>query len=216
MPEFKPVPPETVALDALRDKVLIIFFTAILIASLAYVLGSVSPGWIAGRVRGLDLRFEGQETLSFMNAMTVLGKPVGVMVFAADFFKGYLAVGTALLFTNSIWMGVLAGLAAVAGQIWPLFHDFSGGRGGATAAGVLAAASPWTLAISVTLLALLAAVIGRKEHAEVLTIALLPGIVFLTEQGDLAQISLTLMLAALLMIPRWKSVEVILGARKEN
>ncbi|HBK80784.1 MAG TPA: glycerol-3-phosphate acyltransferase, partial [Nitrospinae bacterium] len=120
------------------------FFTVVLIGSLAYALGSVSPGWFAGRARGLDLRFEGQETLGFVNAANVLGTPVGVMVFAADLFKGYLAVGAALLFTDSPWMGVLAGLAAVAGQIWPLFHDFSGGRGGATAAGVLVAASPWT------------------------------------------------------------------------
>ena len=192
------------------------FFTVVLIGSLAYALGSVSPGWFAGRARGLDLRFEGQETLGFVNAANVLGTPVGVMVFAADLFKGYLAVGAALLFTDSPWMGVLAGLAAVAGQIWPLFHDFSGGRGGATAAGVLVAASPWTLAISVTLLALLAAVTGRRAHAEVLAIVLLPGIAILTERGDLVQISLTLLLAALLMTPRWKSVEVLLGARKAN
>ena len=49
------------------------FFTVVLIGSLAYALGSVSPGWFAGRARGLDLRFEGQETLGFVNAANVLG-----------------------------------------------------------------------------------------------------------------------------------------------
>ncbi|MDP7166241.1 MAG: glycerol-3-phosphate acyltransferase [Nitrospinota bacterium] len=195
---------------------MILFFTATLIGALAYVLGSISPAWFAGRSRGLDLRFEGLETLDFLNAAAVLGKPVGVTVFAADIIKGYIAVGAAMLFTDSTWAALLAGGAVVAGQIWPLFHDFAGGRGTATSAGVLIAASPWTFLITATLLALLSAVTGRRAHAEVLTIVLLPGVAIMVERVELATVSLAIVLAALLIVPRWRDVEVLLGARKAN
>lgn len=195
---------------------MILIFTTTLITALAYALGSISPAWFAGRARGLDLRFEGDESLSFLNAGKILGKPVGVIVFAADLFKGYIAVNGALLFTNSPWVVLLAGIAVVAGQIWPLFHDFSGGKGGATAAGAILAASPWTLIITLTLYALLSAIIGRRAHAEVLTIILLPGAAILVERADLAPVSLTIVLAGLMIVPRWREVEVLLGARKAN
>jgi glycerol-3-phosphate acyltransferase PlsY len=199
-----------------RIIVLILIFTTILITALAYALGSISPAWFAGKARGLDLRFEGDESLSFLNAGKILGKPVGVIVFVADLLKGYIAVSGALLFTNSPWVVLLAGIAVVAGQIWPLFHDFSGGRGGAAAAGAILAASPWTLIITLTLYALLSAVIGRRAHAEVLTIILLPGAAILVERADLAPVSLAIVLAGLMIVPRWREVEVLLGARKTN
>lgn len=195
---------------------MIFFFTIVLISALAYGLGSVSPAWFAGRAKGLDLRFEGIETLDFENAGGVLGRPVGVTVFAADFFKGYIAVSAALIATDSGWGALLAGALVVAGQIWPLFHDFAGGKGGAVAAGVLAAAAPWTLAISLTLLALLSAITGRRTHAEVLVIVLMPGVAILAERADIALISLAAALACLLIAPRWREVEILLGAKKRG
>ncbi|MEE9241464.1 MAG: glycerol-3-phosphate acyltransferase [bacterium] len=186
----------------------------VLIGALAYLLGSVSAAYFAGRSRGMDLRFEGEETLDFLNAGLVLGRPAGAMVFVADFLKGQIAVGLAMLLSGSPWAVALAGLLAVAGQVWPLFHGFAGGRGTAVAAGVLLAASPWTLVISATLLALLYFVTGRLAHAEVLTFALLPGVTILTEKTDLALMSLTIFMAAVLIIPRRRVVEVLLGMRK--
>ena len=97
------------------------FFTVVLIGSLAYALGSVSPGWFAGRARGLDLRFEGQETLGFVNAANVLGTSVGVMVFAVvqkllspeylrgDFWGYFLSFGLAgkFVFATGFWDGTV-------------------------------------------------------------------------------------------------------------
>ncbi len=187
---------------------------AALTGALAYLLGSVSPAYFAGRSRGLDLRLEGDETLDFLNAGRVLGRPAGAMVFVAELLKGQIAVGLAMLLGGSPWAVALAGLLAVAGQVWPLFHDFAGGRGLAVAAGVLIAASPWTLVISATLLALLYFVTGRLGHAEVLTFVLLPGVAILTERADLAMMSLAIFMTALLIIPRWRTVETLLGMRK--
>jgi len=189
---------------------------ALLTAALAYGIGSVSPAWFAGRARGLDLRFEGSETLDFANAGRVLGRGVGALVFVADLLKGQVAVGLALLLTDSPWTAAAAGLSVVAGQIWPMFHDFAGGRGTAPAAGVLLAASPWTLAITGTLLALLAALTGRLAHAELLAAALMPGVAILVGGGDISLMMLAIGMAAMLVGARWRLVEVLLGVRKEE
>lgn len=188
--------------------------TVLLAGALAYLLGSVSPAYFAGRSQGMDLRFEGEETLDFMNSGIVLGHPAGAMVLIAEFLKGLIAVALALILSGSPWGVALAGLLAVSGQIWPLFHGFAGGSGLAVAAGVLFGASPWTLVISATLLALLYFISGRLAHAEVLTFALLPGVVIITEIADLSLISLAIALSAVLIISRKRDVEVLLGMRK--
>ncbi len=194
--------------------VVIPILIAVLSGALAYIIGSISPAYFAGRSRGLDLRFEGDETLDFLNTGRVLGHPAGAMVFVADFLKGLIAVGLAGLLSGSPWAAALAGLLAVSGQVWPVFHGFVGGRGLAVAAGVLFAASPWTLVISSTLLALLYFVTGRMGHAEVLTFALLPGAAIIAEKADLPLMSLAIILSVILIIPRWRTVQVILGMRK--
>ncbi len=185
-----------------------------LAGALAYIIGSISPAYFAGRSRGLDLRFEGDETLDFLNAGRMLGHPAGAMVFVADFLKGQIAVGLAALLSGSPWAIALAGLLAVGGQVWPVFHGFVGGRGLAVAAGVLFAASPWTLVISATLLALLYFVIGRMDHAEVLTFALLPGVTIIAERADIPLMSLAIIMAVILIVPRWQTVQVLIGMRK--
>ncbi|MEE9276646.1 MAG: glycerol-3-phosphate acyltransferase [bacterium] len=108
----------------------------------------------------------------------------------------------------------MAGLAVVAGHTWPLFHGFAGGDGLAPAAGVLLAVSPWTLLISLTLLALLASILGRADHAELLAIALMPAVTFLAERGRLDALGIAIGLACFLIAARWRVAEVLLGARK--
>ncbi len=185
-----------------------------LAGALAYLLGSVSPAYFAGRSRGMDLRFEEDETLDFLNAGRVLGPPAGAMVFVAEFLKGQIAVGLAMLLSGSPWAVALAGLLAVSGQVWPAFHGFVGGRGLAVAAGVLLAASPWTLVISATILALLYFVSGNMSHAKIMTFALLPGVTIITERTDLPLMSLAIFMAGVLIFPHWRDVQVLLGMRK--
>jgi len=187
-----------------------------LACALAYLIGSISPAWFAGRARGLDLRFEGEETLDGENAWRVLGRGAGALVFLADMLKGQAAVELAYLIAETPLAIALAGLAVTAGHVWPLFHGGAGGRGLAPAAGVLLAASPWTLAISATLFALLASLTGRLAHAELFAIALMPGAAILAGRGDPSLMLLAIGLAGILIWARWRLVEVFLGVRKEE
>lgn len=189
---------------------------AVLLAGIAYALGSISPAFFAGKARGLDLRFEGRETLDSRNAGEVLGLPVGALVFIGDVLKAQIAIGLALYLGDSPLAIVGASLGVVAGHLWPLYHGFSGGDALAPAAGVLLAVAPWTLLISFTLLTLLACIIGRAAYSEIATAALLPGVAFLAEMGRLDILAIAIGLACILIIARWHEVEILLGMRKRE
>lgn len=105
----------------------------------AYLLGSISSSYIAGRVAaGVDIREFGSGNAGATNSLRVLGWRVGLLVFIADIVKGVLAIAFAHLVTNGgHWSMALAGLAAVVGHNWPIYFQFRGGKGVATTIGVL-------------------------------------------------------------------------------
>jgi glycerol-3-phosphate acyltransferase PlsY len=110
-----------------------------------YLLGSIPSGWLAGRwLAGLDIRQEGSGSTGATNVLRVLGKGPALAVFAVDVLKGSLAVllAKAVLqpigFDNgSDWWVVAAGLAALAGHIWPVWLGGNGGKAVATGLGML-------------------------------------------------------------------------------
>lgn len=189
---------------------------ATLLAVLAYALGSLSPAYFAGKARGLDLRFEGRETLDARNAGELLGLPAGALVFVGDVLKAQIAIGLALYLGNSPLAIVGASLGVVAGHLWPLYHGFAGGDALAPAAGVLLAVAPWTLLIAFTLLTLLACIAGRAAYSEIATAALLPGVALLAEKGRLDTLAIAVGLAIILIAARWGEVEILLGIRRRE
>lgn len=124
----------------------------------AYLIGSVPSGYIAGRMRGIDLRKEGSGNIGATNALRVLGKKIGYMVFAADIFKGWLAVFAGYAFAwwllpaQTIPLGVLGAICGMVGHIFPVWLGFQGGKGIATSGGVMIALFPIEVFISGLLL----------------------------------------------------------------
>jgi glycerol-3-phosphate acyltransferase PlsY len=111
-----------------------------LIVLAAYLLGSFPTAYIAGRaLKGVDIRRIGDGNMGAANAYRQLGTGVGIAVGAADAAKGALAVLIALVADVPQLLVLLAGAAVVAGHNWPVFLGFRGGRGEATAIGVLLA-----------------------------------------------------------------------------
>ncbi len=112
-------------------------------------MGSIPFGYLAGRVKGVDLREHGSRNIGATNAMRVLGKAWGIPVFLLDFVKGYLP---ALLWWRygaadaGEWLRygglVLVSLATILGHTYTCFLQFKGGKGVATTAGVLMSISP--------------------------------------------------------------------------
>lgn len=116
--------------------------TTVFILLIAYVLGSIPSGLIAGKAFfGIDIREHGSGNLGATNSFRVLGKKAGIFVTLADILKGTAAALIPIL-SGAPVHPLLAGLFAVIGHMFPVFAGFRGGKAVATSAGVLLAYSP--------------------------------------------------------------------------
>lgn len=108
-----------------------------------FFLGAIPFGFLAGKLRNIDLRTEGSRNIGATNTLRVLGKPAGITVLLLDMAKGLIPVLAArnVLHLSSWWI-VAAGMLAVLGHIYSPFVRFKGGKGVATSLGVLFGLSP--------------------------------------------------------------------------
>ena len=113
---------------------------AILVVPLGYLLGSFPSGYLAGRwCAGVDSRQLGSGSTGATNVLRQVGKGPALVVFLVDVFKGSAAVilARALLGAGAYGWLVAAGLAALAGHIWPIWLGGKGGKAVATGFGML-------------------------------------------------------------------------------
>jgi acyl phosphate:glycerol-3-phosphate acyltransferase len=123
------------------------FVASSLAIALAYLVGSLSFAVIFSRLMGLaDPRSYGSGNPGATNVLRSGHKGAAVLTLAFDVLKGYVPVVVALLAQERFGLGgqtvALVGLAAFLGHLWPVFFRFRGGKGVATAAGVLLALNP--------------------------------------------------------------------------
>lgn len=114
----------------------------------AYLLGSLSFAVIVSRVMGLnDPRSYGSGNPGATNVLRSGNKLAAILTLIFDALKGWLPVWLVARFGEPYGLGegavALVGLAAFLGHLWPVFFRFQGGKGVATAAGVLLAFNPW-------------------------------------------------------------------------
>ena len=114
-----------------------VIFTALLLLAIGYLLGAIPSGYIAGRwLKGIDLRNCGSGSTGATNVLRNVGKGPALAVFLIDVGKGALAVLLAKSVGLNDWIQVLAGLAALAGHIWPVWLGWNGGKAVATGFGM--------------------------------------------------------------------------------
>jgi glycerol-3-phosphate acyltransferase PlsY len=117
--------------------------TPIIGVIISYLAGSIPSAYVAGRLRGVDLRKQGSGNLGATNVVRVLGPKIGAVVFAADFLKGFLPVYFLPIYTETLrpelW-ALVYGAVAILGHVKPIFLlGKGGGKGVATASGVFTA-----------------------------------------------------------------------------
>ena len=115
---------------------------------IAYAIGSLSFAVIVSRAFGLaDPRSYGSKNPGATNVLRSGHRSAAILTLALDALKGYVPVWLALLWSPRFGFGdstiAFVGLAAFLGHLWPVFFRFNGGKGVATAAGVLLAFNPW-------------------------------------------------------------------------
>ena len=107
----------------------------------AYLMGSIPFGYLAGRLRGVDLREHGSKNTGGTNAVRVLGPKYGIPVMVLDVLKGVAAVWLASE-VGGVGLEVIAATAVLLGHTFPVFLGFGGGKGVATGAGTTLALAP--------------------------------------------------------------------------
>ncbi len=112
-----------------------------------YFLGAVPFGYLVARACGVEIRAHGSGNIGATNVGRVLGRRFGILVFLLDFAKGTVPVLAARwvpapdLPAESL--PAAAGVAAFLGHLFPIYLGFRGGKGVATAAGVVVVLVPW-------------------------------------------------------------------------
>nr|WP_225937791.1 glycerol-3-phosphate 1-O-acyltransferase PlsY [Myxococcus sp. RHSTA-1-4] len=111
---------------------------------LGYLAGSIPFGVLLTRwLRGVDVRQQGSGNIGATNVTRVAGKKLGAVVLLLDALKGALPVALALrVLPGQPMVHVLVGLAAVLGHVYPVWLKLHGGKGVATALGVLVVLVP--------------------------------------------------------------------------
>ncbi len=110
---------------------------------LSYAIGSLPTAYIFTRyILGQDIRQMGDFNSGAANVFRNVGAKAGVAVGSIDIIKGGLVIVLAMVLVDDTGMEMMAGAAALAGHNFPVHLKFRGGRGAATAVGVLIASVP--------------------------------------------------------------------------
>lgn len=112
------------------------------IVLLCYIASSASAPWLIARLHGVDLRRAGSRKLGGSNLMKTVGLWQGIAGGVIDGLKGLAAVQIARALGLPVEAQLACGIAAIVGQMWPVFHRFDGGRANATGWGFAIAADP--------------------------------------------------------------------------
>ena len=118
------------------------YLNTTVILLISYLIGSFPTAYIAGRIRGIDIRKEGTKNVGGMNTITNVGKVVGIIVIITDIGKGALVAYLATIFSDHVFIPLLAVVFAVAGHNWMVYIGFKGGKGVSTFLGGLFYLSP--------------------------------------------------------------------------
>lgn len=113
-------------------------------AILGYLLGSVSPSALLGKIKKVNLRKSGTGNLGATNTALLMGKKLGFAVMFFDIFKGALAViiTKLIFFETAALSSLIAGAFATIGHMYPFYLKFKGGKGLATYGGMILAYDP--------------------------------------------------------------------------
>lgn len=152
----------------------------------SYLLGAIPTSYLAARVfRGIDLREHGSRNLGATNLYRVLGWRYAIPVGLIDAAKGLIPV---LVFaprvSSSELFALVCGLTAVLGHVFSVFVGFKGGKGVATAAGVMLGLTPAALGVALVVWLVLVYATGYVSVGSIIAAAVFPLAVLLVDRPE--------------------------------
>ncbi len=152
----------------------------------SYFVGAIPTSFLAGKLlRGIDLREHGSRNLGATNVYRVMGAKVALPVGLFDLFKGMVPV-LWISAWGPDWSGwpLLCGIAAILGHVFSVFVKFKGGKGVATAGGVVIALAPWAILICLGIWAAVTFSSGYVSLGSITAALAYPGLVYWLEPAQ--------------------------------
>ena len=170
----------------------------VIAALAAYLIGSISFAVVVSRALGLkDPRTYGSHNPGATNVLRSGNKVAAILTLVLDALKGFLPVVAVQLWGDRYGLGegtvALVALAAFLGHLWPVFFRFQGGKGVATAAGVLLGINPWLGAATLLTWVIIAAFFRYSSLAAIVSAVFAPFYQLLIWGGGPAAIAITVM-----------------------
>lgn len=110
---------------------------------LGYLIGSLNPAALIGKMKKKNLRNSGTGNLGATNIMLTIGKRMGIFVMIFDIFKSFTIVKLAAwIAPNTPWISMCTGASAILGHCFPFYMKFRGGKGTAAFGGLVLAYNP--------------------------------------------------------------------------
>ncbi len=186
-------------------------YSLLVIVLLSYLIGSFPTSVVWGRLtRRIDIREYGSRNPGGTNAARVLGWQAGLIVMCVDIAKGALAAAlVAQIRIDPIGLDyelvqIIAGSAAVVGHIWTVLAKFRGGKGVATAGGMLIAIYPWAALVCFFIFVTIVMTTRYVSIGSVSAASALPFVLIIMERMSDKNISnslvfITILLSALIL-----------------
>lgn len=152
----------------------------IIVAVLAYLIGSINSSILVGRLHGIDIRQHGSGNAGVTNTLRTLGKGAAALVLVGDFLKGVAAVLIGLAISDNIG-GLIGGLFSIFGHNWPVYFGFKGGKGILTSLAVVFTID-WRIGLIATAIGVLVIALTRfVSLASIIGAAVLPVLFYFIE-----------------------------------
>ena len=177
---------------------------AIALICFAYLLGSISAAILLSKVMGFeDPRSEGSKNPGATNVLRIAGKKAAFLTLVGDFLKGLIPVLLAHWLDQAPLIVALTAFAAFMGHCFPIYFNFQGGKGVATAIAATLGFNWIVGAILICIWLLFAKVFRISSLAAIISFAALPLIVYWYEQD--IQVGLVFAVLSVVLIWRHRS-----------
>lgn len=164
----------------------------------SYLLGAIPTSYLAAKLlRGVDLRTQGSGNLGATNLYRTLGARFAIPVGLFDMAKGAVPVFLfGPLASSSKYFAILCGIVAVLGHVFSVFVRFRGGKGVATASGVMLGLTPWAVLVALVAWLVTVRLTGYVSLGSMLGAVVLPCAAWVLHPGQRDLIWIQVLVAA--------------------
>jgi glycerol-3-phosphate acyltransferase PlsY len=192
----------------------------VLCAVSAYLIGSISFAVVVSKLFGLDdPRTYGSKNPGATNVLRSGNKHAAILTLFGDGFKGWLAVFLAKHYATQVGLDntdiAIVCIAVFVGHLWPIFHGFQGGKGVATALGVLIGINPW-LGIATLITWLVIAYAFRYSSLAALVSSIFAPFYYLVLFGVNSVLAATVVMSGLLVYRHRENIANMLAGRESR